>query len=171
MWHVLRLQFKFFLLFYSASLGNVQITLLNRVLKAPFPFLWWCTNFNLPYLFCSFQTMQLFHLTEPGDSVVTHETRIREVPDSNPVADQRDWGFFVVFLSHQGKWWVGFSLPRSIWPLFIKFIFIFILAVPAASLAYLKRFIKLYGRQCVFQVTGKNAFSAMNNYNSQALKM
>ena len=26
----------------------------------------------------------------------------------------------------------------------------------------------LYGRQCVFQVTGKSAFSAMNNYKSQA---
>ena len=36
-------------------------TLLNRVLKAPFPFLCWCTNFNFPYLFCCFQTMQLFH--------------------------------------------------------------------------------------------------------------
>ena len=47
--------------------------------------------------------------------------------------------------------------------------FIMLLAVPAASLAYLKRFIMLYGRQCVFQVTGKNAFSPMNNYNSEAL--
>ena len=43
-------------------------------------------------------------------------------PGSNPGADQPDWGFFVIFLSHQGKCWVGFSLPRSIWPLFIKFI-------------------------------------------------
>ena len=25
-----------------------------------------------------------------------------------------DWGFFVVFLNHQGKCWVGFSLPRYI---------------------------------------------------------
>ena len=31
--------------------------------------------------------------TERGGSVVTHETRIREVPGSNPVADQPDWGF------------------------------------------------------------------------------
>ena len=31
--------------------------------------------------------------------------------------------FFVVFLNHQGKCWVGFLLPRSIWPLFIKFIY------------------------------------------------
>ena len=31
--------------------------------------------------------------------------------------------FFVVFLNHQGKCWVGFSLPRSIWPLFIKSIY------------------------------------------------
>ena len=31
--------------------------------------------------------------------------------------------FFVVFLYHQGKCWVAFSLPRSIWPLFIKFIY------------------------------------------------
>ena len=62
-------------------------------------------------------------ITERDGSVVTHETRIREVPGSNPGADQPDWGFFVVFLSHQGKFWVGFSLPRSIWPLFIKFIY------------------------------------------------
>ena len=53
-------------------------------------------------------------ITERGGSVVTHETRIREVPGSNPGADQPDWGFFVVFLSPQGKCWVGFSLPRSI---------------------------------------------------------
>ena len=32
-------------------------------------------------------------------------------------------GFFVVFLNHQGKCWVGFSLLWSIWPLFIKFIY------------------------------------------------
>ena len=57
---------------------------------------------------------------ERGGSVVTHETRIREVPGSNPGADQPDWGFLVVFLNHQGKCSVGFSLPRSIWPLFIK---------------------------------------------------
>ena len=61
--------------------------------------------------------------TERGGSVVTHETRIREVPGSNPGADQPDWGFFVVFLNHEGKCWVRFSLPRSIWPLFIKFIY------------------------------------------------
>ena len=54
------------------------------------------------------------NITERGGSVVTHETRIREVPDSNRGADQPDWGFFVVFLNHQGKCWVGFSLPRSI---------------------------------------------------------
>ena len=54
-------------------------------------------------------------LTERGGSVVTHETRIREVPGSNPGADQPDWFFFfVVSLSQQGKCWVGFSLPRSI---------------------------------------------------------
>ena len=52
--------------------------------------------------------------TERDGSVVTHETRIREGPGSNPGADQPDWGFFVVFLNHQGKCWVGFSLPRSI---------------------------------------------------------
>ena len=62
-------------------------------------------------------------ITERGGSVVTHETLIREVPGSNPDADQPDWGFFVVFLSYQGKCWVGFSLPRSIWPLLIKFIY------------------------------------------------
>ena len=61
--------------------------------------------------------------TERVGSVVTHETRIREVPGSNPGANQPDWGFFVVFLNHQDKCWVGFSLPRLIWPLFIKFIY------------------------------------------------
>ena len=34
-----------------------------------------------------------------------------------------------------------------------------------------KRIYFVICRQCVFQVTGKNAFSAMNNYNSQALKI
>ena len=52
--------------------------------------------------------------TERGGSMVMHETRIREIPGSNPGADQPDWRFFVVFLSQQGKSWVGFSLPRSI---------------------------------------------------------
>ena len=61
--------------------------------------------------------------TERGGSVVMHETRFREVPGSNPGADQPDWGFFVVFLNHKDKCWVEFSLPRSIWPLFIKFIY------------------------------------------------
>ena len=61
--------------------------------------------------------------TERGGSVVTHETRIREVPGSNLGGGQPGWGFFVVFLNHQGKCWVGFSLPRSISPLFIKFIY------------------------------------------------
>ena len=41
-------------------------------------------------------------VTERGGSVVTHETRIREVPGSNPGADEPGWGFFVVFLS-KGK--------------------------------------------------------------------
>ena len=54
--------------------------------------------------------------------MATRETRIREVPGSNPGADQPDWGFFVIFLNHRGKCWVGFSLPRPISPLFIKFI-------------------------------------------------
>ena len=31
--------------------------------------------------------------TERGGSVVTHETRICEVPGSNPGADHPDWGF------------------------------------------------------------------------------
>ena len=44
--------------------------------------------------------------TERGGSVVTHETRIREVPGWNPGADQPYWGFFVVFLNHQGKCWI-----------------------------------------------------------------
>ena len=41
-------------------------------------------------------------ITERGGSVVTHETRILEVPGSNPGVDQPDWGFFVVFLNHLG---------------------------------------------------------------------
>ena len=64
-----------------------------------------------------------WYMTERGGSVVTHETRIREVSGSHSGADQPDWGFFVVFLNHQGKCCVGFSLPRSIWPLFIKCIY------------------------------------------------
>ena len=63
-------------------------------------------------------------MTERGGSVVKHETRIREVPGSNPGADQPDCDFFVVLLNHHGKCWGGFSLPRSISPTFIKFIFI-----------------------------------------------
>ena len=35
--------------------------------------------------------------------MVMQETRIREVQGSNPGADQPDRGFFVVFLSHEGK--------------------------------------------------------------------
>ena len=69
------------------------------------------------------QDAQRAYLAERGGSVVTHETRIREVPGLNPGADRPDWDFVVVFLNHQGKCWVGFSLPRSIWPLFIKFIY------------------------------------------------
>ena len=37
--------------------------------------------------------------TERGGSMVTHETHIREVPGSNPGADQSDWGFFLWFSS------------------------------------------------------------------------
>ena len=74
------------------------------------------TQLNCNNIFKSFGT-------EWGGSMVTHETRIREVPGSNPGADQTHWGIFVVFLSHRGKCWVGFSLPRSIWPLFIRFIY------------------------------------------------
>ena len=55
-----------------------------------------------------------FDATERSGSVVTHKTRIWEIPGSNPGADQSDWGFFVVFLNHQGKCWVGFSLPQPI---------------------------------------------------------
>ena len=35
--------------------------------------------------------------TERDDSVVTLETRIREIPGSNLGADQPDWGFFPGF--------------------------------------------------------------------------
>ena len=34
-----------------------------------------------------------YFMTERGGFVVTHETRIREVPGSNPGADQPEWGF------------------------------------------------------------------------------
>ena len=43
------------------------------------------------YLFNKQKTIQVSikpSSTERGGSVVTHETRIREVPGSNPVADQ-----------------------------------------------------------------------------------
>ena len=33
------------------------------------------------------------NITERGGSVVTHETRIRDVPGSNPVGGQPGWGF------------------------------------------------------------------------------
>ena len=47
--------------------------------------------------------------TERGGSVVTHETRIRKVPGSNPGADQPDWGFFRGFPqpSRQMLGWVS----------------------------------------------------------------
>ena len=67
-----------------------------------------------------FEMVWSFFFAERGGSVVMHETCIRKDPGSNPGADQPDWGFFVFFLSHEGKCWVGFSLPRSIWPLFNK---------------------------------------------------
>ena len=37
---------------------------------------------------CHLEPETLEHITERGGSVVTHETRIREVPGSNPGADQ-----------------------------------------------------------------------------------
>ena len=49
-----------------------------------------------------------------------HWTHIREVLGSYPGADQSDWDFFVVFLSHQGKCLVKFSVLLSICPLFVK---------------------------------------------------
>ena len=46
-------------------------------------------------------------LTEQFDSMVTHETRILEVPGSNPEADQPGWGFlnFIIkeFVIFQGQ--------------------------------------------------------------------
>ena len=51
-------------------------------------------------LFIFWRTLHNIMKTERGGSVVTHETRIREVPGSNPGADQLYWGFFVVFHSH-----------------------------------------------------------------------
>ena len=55
-------------------------------------------------------------ITERGGSVVTHETRIRVVPGSNPGTDQPDWGFFVVFLSHQGNYAGPGGLGVEAWP-------------------------------------------------------
>ena len=95
------------------------------------------SSFSNPYFVSpTSQALHLIHLTSlPWSkfviifsynnklpSVVTHDTRIREVPGSNPGADQPGWGFFVVFLSHQGKCWVVFSLPRSIWPKMLKYL-------------------------------------------------
>ena len=39
------------------------------------------------------------NITERAGSVVTHETRIQEVPGSNPGVDQPDWGIFSWFSS------------------------------------------------------------------------
>ena len=51
---------------------------------------------------------KVLKLTERSGSVVTHETRILEVPGLNPGADQPDWVFSVVFLNHEGKCWLDF---------------------------------------------------------------
>ena len=53
--------------------------------------------------FCYTKIGAKIYVTERGGSVVTHETRIQEVPGSKPGADQPDCGLFMVFLSHQGK--------------------------------------------------------------------
>ena len=98
------------------------------------PYLYFYQFFTFTFIIFALKTCQtlwnyfkvwatIINTTERDGFVVTHETRIRQVPSSNPGADQPDWGFFVIFLSHQGKCWVGFSLPQSIWPLFIKFIY------------------------------------------------
>ena len=79
--------------------------------------------FDLVFRFSFLVLCDKIDRTEWGDSVVTHETRIREVPPSNLRVDQPLWGFFMVSLSHQGKCWVGFSLPQSTWLVIIKFIF------------------------------------------------
>ena len=55
-------------------------------------------------------------------AVVTHSTRIWKVTSSNPGSNQPDWDIIMASCSHQGKYWVVFSLLRSIWPLLIKFI-------------------------------------------------
>ena len=48
--------------------------------------------------------LQISHtLFERGDAVVTRWSRMWEVLISNSGADQLDWYFFVVSLSHQGK--------------------------------------------------------------------
>ena len=39
-------------------------------------------------------------IIERGGSVVTHETRIPEVPGSNPGADQPDWGWIFITKIH-----------------------------------------------------------------------
>ena len=70
---------------------------------------------NVIMYWCWFESRSLhIFFAEGGGSMVTHETRIREVRGSNPSANQPDWGFFVIFLNHYDKCWVGFSLPRSI---------------------------------------------------------
>ena len=45
------------------------------------------------FKFYYLQSIRIIKFTERGDSVVTHETRIREVSDSNPGADQPDGSF------------------------------------------------------------------------------
>ena len=53
--------------------------------------------------------------------MVTHWTRIQDVPGSNSGADQSDRGFIVVFVCNQGICRIELLLPRSNWLLFIKF--------------------------------------------------
>ena len=45
---------------------------------------------NVLMYWCWFESRSVLIFTERGGSVVTHETRIREVPGSNPGADQPD---------------------------------------------------------------------------------
>ena len=87
--------------------------------KSHLQFMQYCAfishNMGVVSLFSAFLRRNKTCKTERGGSVVTHETLIREVPGSNPGTDQPDWVFFfVVFLNHDGKCWVGFSLPRSL---------------------------------------------------------
>ena len=73
--------------------------------------------------------------TERGGPVVTHETRIREVPGSNPGADQPDWGVFRGFpeSSRQMLGWI-FSTTIHLTIIHQFHIYIYIMKLKSVNL-------------------------------------